>query len=57
VRQLGRTTRPGTLFELRLVEPPELRLDNREIIAARLILPCELQHMTLTGPIGAYLGR
>jgi 8-oxo-dGTP diphosphatase len=45
------------LFELRLVEPPELRLDNREIIAARLILPCELQHMTLTGPIAAYLGR
>jgi ADP-ribose pyrophosphatase YjhB (NUDIX family) len=45
------------LFELRLAEPPKLQLDNREIVAARLILPSELQHMTLTGPVAAYLGR
>ena len=44
-------------FELRLAESPKLQLDNREVIAARLISPCELQHMTLTGPVAAYLGR
>ena len=44
-------------FELHLVEPPKLQLDNREIIAARLMLPCELQDMTLTGPVASYLGR
>jgi 8-oxo-dGTP diphosphatase len=41
-------------FELHLVEPPKLQLDNREIIAARLMLPCELQDMTLTGPVASY---
>jgi 8-oxo-dGTP diphosphatase len=45
------------LFELRLVERPELQLDNREIIGARLMSPCELQHMKLIGPTAAYLGR
>lgn len=45
------------IFELRLAELPELKLDNREIIAARLIPPAELQHMVLTGPLAAYLGR
>ena len=45
------------LFELRLVELPELRLDNREIIAARLISPSELRGMALTGPVAVYLGR
>jgi len=44
-------------FELRLAELPELKLDNREIIAARLIPPAELQRMVLTGPLAAYLGR
>jgi 8-oxo-dGTP diphosphatase len=44
-------------FELRLVEPPTLRLDNREIIAARLVSPSELRSTKLTGPIAAYLGR
>jgi 8-oxo-dGTP diphosphatase len=44
-------------FELRLVELPKLQLDNREIIAARLTSPSELQSMVLTGPIAAYLGR
>jgi 8-oxo-dGTP diphosphatase len=44
-------------FELRLVELPSLRLDNREIIAARLTSPGELHSMVLTGPVVAYLGR
>jgi 8-oxo-dGTP diphosphatase len=43
-------------FELRLDRLPELRLDNREIIAARLVLPEELRGMRLTGPVAAYLG-
>jgi 8-oxo-dGTP diphosphatase len=44
-------------FELCLAEPPQLKLDNREIVAARLTLPVELQSMVLTGPLAAYLGR
>jgi 8-oxo-dGTP diphosphatase len=44
-------------FELRLVELPKLKLDNREIIAARLTSPSELHRMVLTGPAAAYLGR
>ncbi len=43
-------------FELRLDRLPELKLDNREIISARLILPDELRGMALTGPVAAYLG-
>jgi 8-oxo-dGTP pyrophosphatase MutT (NUDIX family) len=43
-------------FELRLDRLPELQLDNREIIAARLVLPDELRGMRLTGPVAAYLG-
>jgi 8-oxo-dGTP diphosphatase len=43
-------------FELRLDRLPELQLDNREIIAARLVLPEELRGMRLTGPVAAYLG-
>jgi hypothetical protein len=31
-------------FELRLDRLPELQLDNREIIGARLISPSELRH-------------
>src|SRR5271169_4957648 len=42
-------------FELRLEQLPELRLDNREIIRARLVLPDELRGMALTGPVTAYL--
>jgi 8-oxo-dGTP pyrophosphatase MutT (NUDIX family) len=45
------------IFELWLSELPELKLDNREIIAARLIPLAELQRMVLTGPLAAYLGR
>jgi 8-oxo-dGTP diphosphatase len=44
-------------FELRLVELPKLRLDNREIIEPRLTSPRELNSMMLTGPVVAYLGR
>ncbi len=44
-------------FELRLAKPPQLKLDNREIVAARLTSPVELQSMVLTGPLAAYLGR
>jgi 8-oxo-dGTP diphosphatase len=44
-------------FELRLDRPPELQLDNREIIAARLISPSELRGMALTGPVAVYLSR
>ena len=44
-------------FELRLDRLPELQLDNREIIGARLILPSELRGMALTGPVAVYLGR
>jgi 8-oxo-dGTP diphosphatase len=44
-------------FELRLDRLPELQLDNREIIAARLISPSESRGMALTGPVAVYLGR
>jgi 8-oxo-dGTP diphosphatase len=42
-------------FELRLNEAPELHLDNREIVATRLIRPSELTRLPLTGPLAAYL--
>lgn len=44
-------------FELRLVELPRLRLDNREVIAARLASPAELQGMALTASVALYLSR
>jgi hypothetical protein len=44
-------------FELWLEQLPELRLDNREIIGARLVSAAELRGMALTGPVTAYLGR
>ena len=50
----GRRNR-AHFFELRLVEPPKLRLDNREVIEARLISPSELQNMALTRSVAAYL--
>ena len=42
-------------FELRLDRLPELRLDNREIVAARLVSPDERRRMVLTRPVAAYL--
>ena len=40
-------------FELRLDRLPELQLDNREIIDARLMSPSELRGIALTGPVAA----
>ena len=45
------------LFELRLDRLPALRIDNREIIAARLVAPEELRRLALTGPVAGYLRR
>jgi 8-oxo-dGTP diphosphatase len=42
-------------FELHLDSMPELRLDNREIVAARLVSPEELRDMALTEAVAAYL--
>jgi 8-oxo-dGTP diphosphatase len=44
-------------FELRLDRLPELQLDNREIIAARLVPPDQLASMAVTGPVAVYLRR
>ena len=44
-------------FELQLVELPKLRLDNREIIEARLTSPVELQNTIPTVLVAAYLAR
>ena len=43
------------LFELRLDRRPELRLDGREIVAARLMTPDEWRGVPLTGPVATYL--
>jgi 8-oxo-dGTP pyrophosphatase MutT (NUDIX family) len=45
------------VFELRLDELPRLRLDNREIIAAQLVLPDEVDGIPVTGPVAAYLDK
>lgn len=42
-------------FELRLDRMPELRLDNREIVAAQLASPEQLRGLALTGAVVAYL--
>lgn len=42
-------------FELHLDALPELRLDNREIVAARLVPLEQLHGMALTGAVVAYL--
>jgi 8-oxo-dGTP pyrophosphatase MutT (NUDIX family) len=44
-------------FELHLDSLPELRLDNREIIAAKLVSPEALRGIALTPPVVAYLGK
>jgi len=43
-------------FELRLNRLPKLKLDNREIIGARLVPPEELRGIAVTGPVAVYLG-
>jgi 8-oxo-dGTP diphosphatase len=42
------------IFELRLIEFPKLRVDNREIVAARFFKPSELDRLVLTGATAAY---
>jgi len=42
-------------FELHLDRMPELRLDHREIVAARLASPEELQGIAVTPAVAAYL--
>lgn len=44
-------------FELRLDRLPAVRIDNREIIATRLMEPHELARVSVTGPVAAYLAR
>jgi 8-oxo-dGTP diphosphatase len=44
-------------FELHLDRLPELRLDNREIVAVRLASPEELPHIALTAPVAIYVAR
>jgi 8-oxo-dGTP diphosphatase len=44
-------------FELRLDRLPDLQIDNREIIDARLLSLSELRGIALTGPVADYLGR
>ena len=44
-------------FELHLDSLPELRLDNREIIAAKLVSLEELRGIALTPPVVAYIGK
>jgi 8-oxo-dGTP pyrophosphatase MutT (NUDIX family) len=42
-------------FELGLDRLPDLKLDNREIVAARLVSPTELGRIKITGPVATYL--
>jgi 8-oxo-dGTP diphosphatase len=44
-------------FELHLDSLPALRLDNREIVAARLASPEELRSLALTAPVAMYLRK
>jgi 8-oxo-dGTP diphosphatase len=45
------------IFELRLDRLPDLRLDNREIIEARLVSPEEIRNMPVTAPVAFYIRR
>jgi 8-oxo-dGTP diphosphatase len=45
------------VFEWHPDELPPLRLDNREIVAARLVPLSELRRIKVTGPVAAYLER
>jgi 8-oxo-dGTP diphosphatase len=42
-------------FKLQLDHLPGLRLDNREIVQARLLAPAEWPGLPVTGPVAAYL--
>jgi hypothetical protein len=43
------------VFEMRLDRLPQLQLDNREIVDARLASVSEMSSLALTGPVTAYL--
>jgi 8-oxo-dGTP pyrophosphatase MutT (NUDIX family) len=43
------------VFEMRLDRLPQLQLDNREIVDARLVSVSEMSSLALTGPVAAYL--
>jgi 8-oxo-dGTP diphosphatase len=43
------------VFELWLDRPPELDIDNREIVGAKLVPMCEVASVRVTGPVAAYL--
>jgi hypothetical protein len=45
------------LFVLQLERLPTLRLDNREIIGARLVPIEDLRNMPLTGPVSSLYKR
>jgi len=45
------------LFELQLDRMPTLRLDNREIVAARFIPVEQTRDLAVTAPVAAYLDR
>ena len=45
------------VYEVRLDDLPRLRLDNREIVEARLFATRELDGVAVTGPVAAYLAR
>ncbi len=42
-------------FELHMDHLPTLRLDNREIVGAKLALPSLIDRSEVTGPVAAYL--
>ena len=44
-------------FELHLTEAPLVRVDNREIVRARLVPPEEVKNLRLTGPVAAFLAQ
>lgn len=43
------------IFELRLPAAPALRLDRREVVAARFMQPAELRRARLSPPVAFYL--
>lgn len=43
------------VFKLELCRLPNLKLDNREIVGARLVTTTELTNLRFTGPVQAYL--
>jgi 8-oxo-dGTP diphosphatase len=44
-----------SIFELRLAEPPELRIDRREIVAAEFMAPAAIPDRAISPFVRAYL--